>query len=77
MTALTERIPLDDITAQARQIRFGRTLLNVAAFLLIGFGKSIGVVWLAVVWCCLAVRVGWREVHPVKVSDDGGPSRPR
>lgn len=74
MTSLTERIPLDEITAQARQVRFGRTLLNLIAFTLIMTGKSAGLLWLSVVWCCLAVREGWREVHPPKpkVSDGSG-----
>lgn len=72
MTSLTERIPLDEITAQARQVRFGRTLLNIIAFTLIMIGKSAGLLWLTVVWSCLAVREGWREVHPPKVSDGSG-----
>lgn len=71
MTTLTERIPLDEITAQARQVRFGRTLLNIIALIFIMIGKSTGFAWLAVVWCCFAVREGWREVHP-KVTDGSG-----
>ena len=39
MTALTERIPLDDLTAQAREVRFGRTVLAAVAFLLILLGR--------------------------------------
>ncbi len=67
-----DRLPVDEITAQARQVRFGRTLLNLIAFTLIMVGKSFGLLWLAVVWSCLAVREGWREVHPPKVSDGSG-----
>lgn len=65
----TIQLPVDEITAQAREVRFGRTLLNLIAFLLIGFGKCLGFVWLAVVWSFLAVRTGWRDVHPPKVND--------
>lgn len=69
VAALTEYIPVDEITAQAREVRFGRTLLSLIAWLLIGFGKLLGYAWLIPVWCFLAVRTGWRDVHPVKVSD--------
>ena len=75
MTALTERIPLDEITAQAREVRPGVTLLNVAALLLIWFGRLLGYMWLIPVWCFLAIRVGWRDVHPPKVSDGRAGSR--
>ena len=73
MTSLTERIPLDEITAQARQVRFGRTVLNLIALVFILIGRSVGFAWLAVVWCCLAVRVGFREVHPKVTSGSGQP----
>jgi hypothetical protein len=63
-----ERVPLDEITAQARQVRFGETLLRLIIFLLISVGKAAGYGWLVPVWCALAVREGWREVHPPKVS---------
>jgi hypothetical protein len=67
-TALLERLPVEEITAQARQVRFGETLLRLFAFLLISAGKTAGYAWLVPVWCALAVRTGWREVHPPKVS---------
>jgi hypothetical protein len=66
--SLLERIPADEITAQARQVRFGETLLRLAAFLLISLGKVAGYAWLVPVWSALAVREGWRDVHPPKVS---------
>ena len=69
MTSLTERIPLDEITAQARQVRFGESVLRLAAWLLIMFGRLLGYLWLVPVWCFLAVQTGWRDVHPPKVSD--------
>jgi hypothetical protein len=69
MTTWLDRVPLDTITAEARQVRLGHTLLSLAAFLLIGFGRVLGWCWLVPVWCFLAVRTGWRDVHPPKVSD--------
>jgi uncharacterized protein (DUF58 family) len=69
VTALLERVPVDQITDQAHQVRFGETLLRLFAFLGIMLGRALGYAWLAPVWFFAAVRVGWRDVHPPKVSD--------
>lgn len=74
---LLERIPVEEISAQARQVRFGETLLRVIAFLLIGLGKVAGYAWLVPVWCALAVAEGWREVHPPKPKVSRGPAGAR
>jgi hypothetical protein len=68
-TTLLDRAALDELNARAREVRFAHTLLTVAAFLLIGFGRLLGYAWLVPVWCALAVRTGWRDVHPPRVSD--------
>ena len=67
-TAILDRVPVEQITEQARQVRFGRTVLAFVAFLLIWAGRIAGYTWLVPVWCALALREGWRDVHP-KVSD--------
>ena len=72
----TIQLPVDEITAQARQVRPGATAINLAAFLLIWFGRLLGYAWLIPVWSFLAIRTGWRDVHPPKVKADRGPSRP-
>jgi hypothetical protein len=78
MTAVLDRVPVDSITEQARQVRFWRTVLTVVAGVLFGAGwlvaKLFGVLWLAAAWCAVAVREGWREGRGVKVQH--GPSRP-
>lgn len=78
MTALLERVPLESISAQARQVRFWRTVLTVIAGVLFGAGwvaaKALGVAWLGAAWCAVAVREGWREARGKSVSH--GPSRP-
>ena len=70
-TSVLDRVPLDDIAAQAREAHPGRVLLTVIAGLLFGLGwvvaKVFAVAWLAAAWSFLAVREGWRSAH--------GPSR--
>ena len=79
MTAVLDRVDLDAITEQARQVRFWRTVLTLVAGVLFGAGwlvaKCFTVSWLAVSWCAVAVREGWREGRgTTQVSR--GPSRP-
>lgn len=78
MTALLERVPLESISEQARQVRFWRTVLTVIAGVLFGAGwvaaKACAVAWLAGAWCAVAVREGWREGRGTARR---GPSRPQ
>jgi hypothetical protein len=68
-TSVLDRIDVDAISAEARQVKFGVTVLRLVAFLLIWTGRIAGYAWLVPVWCFLAVRTGWRDVHPKMVSD--------
>lgn len=67
MTTLTERIPVDEITEQARQVHFWRSVATVIAAVLFGLGwvafKFFAVAWFALAWCGCAVREGWREAR--------------
>lgn len=67
MTVL-EHVPIDRITAEARQVNFRRFALTLLAGLLwlIGWtaGKALGGVWLALAWSVTAIRVGWAEARP-------------
>jgi hypothetical protein len=69
MTTLAERIPVDEITAQAREVRFWRSVLTVIAAALFGLGwlvaKAFGLAFLALAWTAVAVREGWREGRKV------------
>lgn len=64
MTVL-DRMPLDRITAEARQIQFRRVLLTLFAGLFFGVGwlvaKLFTGLWLVVAWSAAAVKVGWQE----------------
>ncbi len=76
-TSVLDRVPVDAITEQARQVKFWRTALTVIAGVLFGAGwltaKGFGVLWLASAWCAVAVREGWREGRGTVKH---GPSRP-
>jgi hypothetical protein len=67
MTAVLERVPVDRITAEAKDIQFWRTVLTVLAGLLYGLGwvtaKTFTVLWRAVVWVGVAVKVGWQDAR--------------
>jgi hypothetical protein len=58
---------VDRITAEAREIRFWRTVLMVIAAVLFAIGWTVAkvftVVWLVLTWSAAAVRVGWREAR--------------
>ena len=79
MTAITERLPLDEINARARDVHFWRTVLTVIAAALFGLGwvlaKTFAVAWLAAAWSFTAVKVGWQEGRKT-AEVDRGPSRP-
>jgi len=56
---------VDRISAEARSIHFGRSLLVVLASLLFAVGwvvaKVFAVGWLVAAWTFAAVKVGWQE----------------
>ena len=60
MTAITRRIELDEITAQARQVRFGQVLLTILAAVFFGLGWVVGRFFLGLAWCAVAVKLGWQ-----------------
>ena len=70
-TTLLDRVPVDEITARAREVKPGRTVLTLIAAVLFGMGwvaaRVFAVLWLAFTWSWAAVSVGWAAAH--------GPSR--
>jgi len=72
MATVLERVPVDRISAEARDVHIGRTLLTLLAgfFYVLGWlaGKLVG----GVAWCFAAVKVGWQESRPKPVRADGG-----
>jgi hypothetical protein len=71
MTALDtmlDRVPVQRITTEAREIHFRRTALTLLAglFWLLGWsvGKAFTAVWLALAFVAVAVRIGWSDARP-------------
>jgi len=60
-----DTVVLDRITKQAREIRFSRVFLTVLASMFYAVGwitaRGFGVLWLALTWSAVAVKVGWQE----------------
>jgi hypothetical protein len=65
---ILDRVPLDRISEQAREIRPGHALLTIIAAMLFALGwitaKMLTVAWLAILWSFAAVKVGWQEARP-------------
>jgi len=66
MTAvLANRVPVDRITTQAKQVRFGHTILTILAAILFSLGwvvaKVFSAIWLVLAWSVTAVKVGWQD----------------
>lgn len=62
-----DKVPVDAISARARDIKPGRFVLTLIASVLYGTGKltAIGfaVAWKAGRWCAAAFLVGWESAH--------------
>lgn len=75
MTTLLERVPVERITTEAREVHFGRALATLIAALLYLVGwvvaKAFGVVWFAAAWSFTAVKVGWDEGRKPRVAGGG------
>jgi hypothetical protein len=60
-----QRVPVEQINREAREVHFWRTVLTFIAGLLYGVGwftaRAFGLLWLALAWTAVAVKVGWVE----------------
>jgi len=58
---------VDRISAEAREVHFGRVLLTIVAAVLFGIGwvayKVCRTALLALAWCAVAVKVGWQDAR--------------
>lgn len=66
-TTLIDRVPVDRITAEARNIHAGRALLTLVAAVLFAVGwitaKVFIVTWAAIAWGAAAVKIGWQDAR--------------
>lgn len=65
MSTLLERVDIDRISAEARQVQIGRTLLTLMAAVLYVVGwitaKVLIGIWIVAAWTFTAVRLGWQD----------------
>jgi len=66
-------VPVEAISEHADQVRAGQVLVTVITALFFGFGWTIGASWLGIVFCCVAVRYGYRQGAHITVT----PAAPR
>lgn len=65
MSAALDRVPVAEIGARAREVRFSRTLLAAITGILFGtawlIARIFSVAWLALAWAATAVRIGYQS----------------
>jgi len=72
VTTILQRVPVDRISADAREVHVGRALLTVIAAVLFAVGWVTARVFLGLAWCGVAVKLGWQEAR----QPPGGPHGP-
>lgn len=67
MTAITEQIPVAEVSRRAHQVRFGQTVLAIVTGALFGLGwlvaKVFSTAWLVLAWSFTAAQVGWEHAQ--------------
>lgn len=63
MTTITDRLPVTEITAEARQVRISQLLLVLFLGVFWGVGWLAGKLCLGVVMGAVSVRRGWRDAY--------------
>jgi hypothetical protein len=70
-----DTVPVDRITARAREANPVRLLLTLIGSLLFGLGwlafKIVRVLWFAAAWCAFAAAEGWQQAR----KETSGPVR--
>ncbi len=69
-TLMDINVQLDEITQRAQKVPLGRSLLALVASVLYGIGWLFSKAWLALVWCAIAVQVGWRDARAASSGGD-------
>lgn len=66
-TRRLEAVPMEAISEQASQVRPGEVVATVVTAIFFSIGWIIGASWRGVVFCCLAIRYGYRAGAHVPV----------
>jgi hypothetical protein len=64
MTTATRRleaVPVDAIAEHASQVRAGQVLVTCITAFFFAIGWTVGSLWRGTVFCCLAIRYGYRQ----------------
>jgi len=67
-TRRLEAVPVDQIAEHASQVRAGQVLITIITAFFFAIGWTVGSSWRGVVFCCLAVRYGYRAGARVPVA---------
>jgi hypothetical protein len=80
MAVMTDTMPVDRLREQAAEVKFGRTLATLIAGFFWLLGWAAGHAWTSLVFCALAMRLGFREgagrTVPAGPETPPGPVRP-
>lgn len=74
-TRRLESVPVDQIAEHASQVRAGQVLVTVITAFFFGIGWTVGASWRGVVFCCLAVRYGYRTGARITVAPKQEPEQ--
>jgi hypothetical protein len=58
-----QRVPVDRIGVEARDVHVGRVLLTILAAFFFAIGWIAAKTLLGLAWCGVAVKVGWQEAR--------------
>lgn len=71
MTSVLDRVPVERIAAEARDVHVGRILLTMLALIPFAVGWIAGKVVLSIAWVGLSVKAGWIEARRTATDGDG------
>jgi hypothetical protein len=67
VSVITDRVPVSEISRQAREVHFGAALLALVTGVLFGAGwlvsRLFGALWLTLAWAATATRLGWQHAQ--------------
>lgn len=67
-TRRLESVPVDQIAEHANQVRAGQVLATVVTAFFFAIGWVFGATWRSIVYCCIAVRFGYRQGAHISVA---------